>query len=49
VYPVRRGTPLPPEFTDHAIAPADVAELDPAEIDASRERWIDTWTDLVLR
>jgi thiamine transport system substrate-binding protein len=49
VYPVREGTPLPPEFVEHAVSPDEVAELDPVEIGARREEWIDTWTDLVVR
>jgi thiamine transport system substrate-binding protein len=49
VYPVRAGVELPPEFVEHAVAPTDVAELDPADIEAHREEWIDTWTDLVVR
>jgi thiamine transport system substrate-binding protein len=49
VYPVRQGTPLPPEFVAHAVAPEEVSELAPADIDAHREEWIDTWTDLVIR
>lgn len=49
VYPVRTGVELPPEFVANAVAPTDVAELDPADIEANREEWIDTWTDLVVR
>ncbi|MGH9084345.1 MAG: thiamine ABC transporter substrate-binding protein [Acidimicrobiales bacterium] len=49
VYPVRSGVELPPEFVEHAVAPDDVAELDPAVIGRHREAWIDTWTDLVAR
>jgi thiamine transport system substrate-binding protein len=49
VYPVREGTELPAEFADHAVEPDAVAELDPADIDAHRDEWIDTWTDLVVR
>lgn len=49
VYPVRTGVELPPEFVEHVVAPTDVAELDPADIEAHREEWIDTWTDLVVR
>jgi thiamine transport system substrate-binding protein len=49
VYPVRQGTPLPSEFVAHAVAPEEVSELAPADIDAHREEWIDTWTDLVIR
>ena len=49
VYPVREDTTLPPEFVAHAVAPDEVSELAPADIDAHREEWIDTWTDLVIR
>jgi thiamine transport system substrate-binding protein len=49
VYPVRTGVALPPEFVGHAVTPADVSVLDPADIEAHREAWIDTWTDLVVR
>jgi thiamine transport system substrate-binding protein len=49
VYPVRDGVELPPEFLDHAVAPGDVAELDPQVIGQHRDEWIDTWTDLVAR
>jgi thiamine transport system substrate-binding protein len=49
VYPVRTGVELPKEFVDFTVTPDDVATLDPEEIGAQRETWIDTWTDLVLR
>jgi thiamine transport system substrate-binding protein len=49
VYPVRRGIELPPAFVDNATVPVDVAELAPEAIEAHREEWIDTWTDIVVR
>lgn len=49
VYPVRRGVVLPTEFLADAVAPSDVAELDPQVIGERRDEWIDTWTDLVVR
>ena len=49
VYPVRDGIELPPAFTEDAVTPDDIAELDPATIAAHRDAWIDTWTDLVVR
>lgn len=49
VYPVRRGVDLPPEFVDHAVAPAQVIALPADDIEAHREEWIDTWTDVVVR
>ena len=49
VYPANEDVALPDVFTDDAIVAADPYELDPAEITAGREGWIDTWTDTVLR
>ncbi|MEO7570904.1 MAG: thiamine ABC transporter substrate-binding protein, partial [Acidimicrobiales bacterium] len=49
VFPVRSGVELPEAFVEHAARPAEVFELPAEEIDASREEWIDRWTDLVLR
>ena len=49
VFPVRRGTPLPPEFERFAIVPADPLELPPEEIEANRERWVAEWTRIVVR
>lgn len=49
VFPVREGTPLPPEFERFAVVPERPLELPPAEIGANRDRWIREWTDVVLR
>lgn len=49
VFPVHPDAELPAEFTEHAVTPADVFELPPEVIDANREDWISTWTDVVLR
>jgi thiamine transport system substrate-binding protein len=49
VYPVRRGTPVPEVVTRYAVAPSEVAELPPADIEAHRAEWVDAWTDAVLR
>ncbi len=48
VFPARTGTPLPPEFVEHTTVPSDPKTLDPAVIEANRDRWIDEWTRLVL-
>jgi thiamine transport system substrate-binding protein len=48
VYPVREGVPLPAAFVEHAIQPESPLTLQPEEIDASRDRWIDEWTQIVL-
>lgn len=49
VYPVRAGTPLPAEFEQFAIRPADPLTLTPDAIAEGRDRWIDEWTTVVLR
>jgi thiamine transport system substrate-binding protein len=49
VYPVRAGIELPAAFVDNTVAPTTVAELAPDVIEAHREEWIDTWTDVVVR
>jgi ABC-type thiamine transport system substrate-binding protein len=32
-----------------AVVPEHPLDLPPAEIDANRERWVDEWTNVVLR
>ena len=49
VFPVTPEAELPEVFVEHAARPEDVLELPPEEIGANRERWIDEWTDIVLR
>lgn len=49
VYPVNPEAKLPEVFTKFAPPPAEPVSLDPAAIDANRERWIQAWTDAVLR
>jgi thiamine transport system substrate-binding protein len=49
VYPVREGVPIPPLFERLAPLPPDPFTLDPREIGRHRSRWIDEWTDIVLR
>ena len=49
VFPARLDTPLPPEFERFALVPASPLELSPEEIEENRERWVDEWTDLVIR
>ena len=48
VFPVVEGTPLPPEFVEHAAVPADPLVLDPAEIEANRDAWTARWVEIVL-
>jgi thiamine transport system substrate-binding protein len=49
VYPVRRGVALSPAFRRYGLVPRSPLSLPPAEIAENRDRWIDTWTSLVLR
>jgi thiamine transport system substrate-binding protein len=49
VYPVRAGVPLPETFVQNALVPKSPLSLPPSEIDANRDRWLATWTDIVVR
>jgi thiamine transport system substrate-binding protein len=49
VFPVRPDAELPAVFLENAIVPAEPASLNPAEIEANRDRWLKAWTDVVLR
>jgi thiamine transport system substrate-binding protein len=49
VYPARIGTPLPEVFQKYAEVPPQPAQVTPQEIEAGRERWLQSWTDTVLR
>jgi thiamine transport system substrate-binding protein len=49
VFPALRGAILPPLFVEHAVVAAQPLGLDPAVIAANRDRWIEEWTEIVLR
>lgn len=49
VYPVNAEATLPDVFVDFAEAPSDPAPVSPEQIEQNRERWIDEWTEIVLR
>ena len=49
VFPAASDAALPAEFVAHTSIPEAPAALDPALIEAERERWIDAWTAIVLR
>jgi thiamine transport system substrate-binding protein len=49
VFPARDGIDLPQPFVDFAATPTHVYEIDPEDIDAHRDDWIDRWTDVVVR
>jgi thiamine transport system substrate-binding protein len=47
VFPVRRGTPLPPAWARYAVQPRHPFAVSPAEISAHRDAWLRQWSDLV--
>jgi len=49
VYPVIATAVLPDEFVKYAQAPEQPALLSPDEIAANRDKWIQKWTDVVMK
>ena len=49
VFPANEQTPLPDAFIEHTAIPPNPHTIDPAQIAANRERWIEEWTSTVLR
>lgn len=49
VYPVLPDAALPDVFTQFAQAPEPQPGVTPEQIDQNRERWIEQWTQTVLR
>ncbi len=49
VFPVREDIMLPPVFAEHALIPENPALVEPADIEANREDWIQAWMEVMLR
>jgi thiamine transport system substrate-binding protein len=49
VYPANNRADLPDLFKQFAEQPKDPVEMNPNDIEANRERWIEAWTEVVLR
>ena len=49
VFPANENAELPDEFVEWAQIPDEAATVDPAEVEANRETWIEEWTEVVLR
>lgn len=49
IYPALPSAELPEVFTKHAQVPSDAVAVSPDQIEAGREKWIQAWTDVVLR
>ena len=49
VYPVNSNATLPDEFVKYAQTPDQPATISPDEIAANRDKWIQEWTDTVMK
>lgn len=49
VFPALPDTPLPEVFRKYTRQAANPVLLTPEEIETGREKWIESWTDVVLR
>ena len=49
VFPADPNTPLPEVFRKYAEKAEKPVMLSPEAIETGREKWIDAWTDVVLR
>ncbi len=49
VFPANQEAEIPDLFDQFAPLPVEPAVLDPSAIQAHRERWIEAWTEAVLR
>ncbi len=47
VFPVNPAAELDPVFVEYATIPESPLSLDPSEIAANREAWIERWTEIV--
>jgi thiamine transport system substrate-binding protein len=48
VFPINKKAALPELFTKFAVAPTNPLTLDPADIEANRDSWLNTWRDIIL-
>lgn len=49
VYPANQWAALPDLFTQFAQVPTQPVQINPEEIEANRERWIEAWLETVVR
>ena len=49
VFPANENAALPEIFTKYTNVPENPAYVEPEAIEANREAWIETWTEVVLR
>ena len=46
VFPANGEAELPAEFIEHTVQPTDPVQMDPATIEANRQRWLEEWSDI---
>ncbi len=49
VFPVNKNAKLPEVFSKYLVIPKQTAQVSPQEIAANREKWLQAWTQTVLR
>ncbi len=49
VFPVNPNAPLEEVFSKHLVLPTKTAFVNPEDIAANREAWLEAWTEAVLR
>lgn len=49
VFPVDTATELPADWTNFVVRPTETVEVDPAEITAERQGWVEEWTEIISR
>ena len=49
VFPANRQAKLPPVFVKHAQVAKEPAQVAPEAIEKNRQRWLEEWTEVVLR
>ncbi|HSM58406.1 MAG TPA: thiamine ABC transporter substrate-binding protein [Candidatus Sulfomarinibacteraceae bacterium] len=49
VFPVNENAELPEPFVAHTEVAEEPADVDPEQLEANREAWIEAWTETVLR
>ena len=47
VFPIRDDIELPEEFVKYTSVPEEPSRMEPAEIDANRSDWLDTWDEVM--
>lgn len=49
VFPVRSDVALPPDWARFAVQPTEPYQVDPAEITAQRDDWLQRWNEITTR